>query len=272
MISYINVIIISLICLFLLFILFHHYYSKKNNEKYTSYYHNIDSKMNTEITLIIETILQNLKQKLGLNLIMGDIVRVEKTMEEKGINYDINVFIYNTTKNITKKLNFDVTINNKTIYLNNIKNGESRDILIEERGGVSSRGSTVYKPSVDMKLVKNNDNITFDYSNVYYPSKDRIKIDRNKTILPETYINNNSLIYPLKNINKFWDKFGVNLKSESESDMKLKNSYNYGFRKRNIVPNFFINNFSEKSGDYHYLFDLTQDSASRPIGITGARG
>ena len=40
------------------------------------------------------------------------------------------------------------------------------------------------------------------------------------------------------------------------------------------IPNFIISNYAieDDSDIYHWLFDPAQDSASRPIGVTGATG
>ena len=39
-----------------------------------------------------------------------------------------------------------------------------------------------------------------------------------------------------------------------------------------LVPNLYPGMFSDKEGSYHWMFDHASDSASRPVGVTGARG
>jgi hypothetical protein len=253
--KYIISIIISLILLYII-------YKLVFKEKFTSYYNNIDITLNDEVNIIINKILDDINIKFNIKLIMGHIDRVEKTIEENGTNYNINVFIYNTQKFITKKINFDITINNNNIILNNIKIGDSRKILIEERGGIASRGSIVYKPLVDMNSVRKYNTTILDYTNVEFKETENKNVDRTKTILPNNDIN--KVLYPIKIINNIWDCFGVSKISKVSKD--------HAVSKTNIAPKLYINNYTGESKKYHFLFDPSQDSSSRPIGVTGARG
>ena len=63
------------------------------------------------------------------------------------------------------------------------------------------------------------------------------------------------------------------MKKQTEEQRSKDNFYPLKLNKtlRNI-PKFVISNYTEKNDLYNWLFNPAQDSASRPVGITGARG
>ncbi len=243
---------------------------KNNNENYTIYVENIDNNLKMEIIAILEKIITNLNKQFNCNLVIGNIDYVEKTFEEKGVNYDINVFIYSKNKYTNRKINLNVSVIDDNIILNNIKNAESRNILVEERGGLATRGSVVYKPSVNFDNLKNSENINLEYSNVNYSNKLKNNVNRIKTILPGDYVDNKSLVFPNRKIYNVHNKFGIKYIDNKKNKCGIDHSANERF----VVPNFYISNFSSKlnKSEFDSLFDLAQDSASRPVGVTGARG
>jgi len=236
-------------------------YLKKRNEPFVSMpIDTIDSVSKHECYLIIDTLLQNINSKHNINLIRGNIDRVEKTYVNDTINYVINVFVYNPKKDTNRKIQFDVTYDNKNIILNSIKNGGSREIISEERDGVSGRGSISFKPKVNMDKVKKNRDYTNNYSLVDYKESDKnILVDRNSWILTDEAMehDNKICVANSENQKQEWDCFGI----KTNSERQLLNT-----------PHYFANNFNMNSDLYEWLFDPAQDSASRPIGVTGARG
>ena len=91
-------------------------------------------------------------------------------------------------------------------------------------------------------------------------------VDRNKWILDndaEKYKFVNA--FPNRNVIPQWDCFGI-------SSVKDGCGLNHSSHKFKKIPNFFINNYTLDSETYDWLFNPANDSASRPIGVTGARG
>lgn len=222
----------------------------------------IDSVSKHECYLIIDTILNNIYKTYKKYLIRGNIDRIEKTFDEvnNAINYKINVFIYNPNKDTNKKIEFDVTYDNKNIILNSIKSGISREVLSIERDAVDERGSIVFKPKVNMDKVKKNSNYITNKKIDYPENKNKEKyIHSNKIILPledEKYDNDECVINS-ENQKQYWDCFGI-----STNDKRIIRN----------TPKFIVSNFITKNDTYNWLFDPSQDSGSRPAGISGATG
>jgi len=225
---------------------------KNDIEKYQSMSVNtIDSVTKYECHLLIDTLLLYINSTYNKQLVRGEIDRVEKTINEDSINYKINIFIYNAKKYTTKKIMFDISYNNNNIIINNISDGISRDILVEERNAYASRGSVLFKPRVNIDNVEPNSTLKNNHSNINYNSTVKPQDDKNKWILP---IDAPVIELP-KNKPLLWDSFGIsNDNSKKCQDKSL------------IQPKFIVSNFTQRNDVYDWLFDPAQDSSSRPIG------
>jgi len=221
----------------------------------------------------MEYVLEYINNTFNKNLVLGNLESVEKEKIDNILNYKIIMFIYDTKKYTNKKLLLNITLDeNNNIIINNINIGNSRNILIEERDAISGRNSKMASTTIDF----NNLEGYTKYNNVspsnIIESPNKMQ-NRTKTILPkeaENLIEQNVKAFPNKIVFSSWDTKGVqNIKEESG-----RCGSNYANRKHNVVPDFFIHNYDSKlnKDEYNWIFDLTQDSASRPIGITGARG
>jgi hypothetical protein len=240
-------------------------YLKTTHEKFVSIpIDTIDSVSKQECYLLVDSVLNNINNKFKKNFVRGNLDRVEKTFDDanNSINYKINVFIYNPDKYVNRKLLFDITFNDKHIILNGIKNGVSRDVLGIERDAVDSRGSILYKPKVDIEKVKKNSVRKNNYSLIDFENtQDNISnnVDRTNWILnpdAEMFDNENNVIKS-EYVKIDWDCFGI---PTNESRVIRR------------TPRFIKSNYTEKNELYDWLFNPASDSASRPIGVTGARG
>ena len=235
----------------------------------------IDNVTREECYLIVNFILNYLNNKYNKRLVAGNIDRIEKTLIKNGTNYKINMFINNQNKFSYKKIMFDVTTIKNKIIVNSIQNGISHGgFLSEEREPISSRGSLVYKPKINIDKVKpNNDTPTFPLSNnlkIKYSresnkDEDMFSIkDRHNWILDKDAIKHKDEAgYPQNLTSYVWDKNGVEYVYKTDDGIGQNNSY----QKMNRVPNFIVSNFVLDDTDYQWLFDKAQDSASRPIGV-----
>ena len=231
-------------------------YLKYENEKFISTsVDTIDSVTKYECYLIIDTILTEINKKYNKQLIRGEIDRVEKTLLNDNLNYKISIFINNPKKYTSKKMVFDISYYNDTIFINSINIGNGGELLDIERNSTTSRGSILFKPKINMDLVKENEIIT-NHSIVNYKETLNKQKDRTKWIL-----DNESNIFDNKNkldnsskIKINWDCFGI---ATNDKSTKL-------LRK---TPNFYINNFTQKNDLYNWLFDPSQHTESRAVAI-----
>ena len=259
--------------LFLLIFIFALFYVSKGTESFTSYSIDaMDNKLKYEVEELLKKVVDDINKKHNKNLLVGNIDRVEKTHNDNSINYIINVFIYNIKNftNINRKVTFDIDVTDNEIIINSITKGFSRDIINFQRGGLSTRGSTLYKPNVNISKIKANENLSLEFSNVKYGETPNKMVNRNSWILPLD-IPENKLLIPSRKIIHVWGCDGVEATTDTIRKIPI---LNHGMRPLNNIPDFIKYNFESKNNTSKnsWLFDLASDSASRPIGITGASG
>ena len=244
-------------------------YLKKQNELFLSEpVDTLNSVTKEEVNLIVDSLLKNINDKYGKNLVRGNIDRIEKELEDNKIHYKINIFVYNRDKDTNRKVLFDVTFDGVYIIVNSIKSGVSREILNIERDAIPGRGSIIFKPKVDITKVKKNMSLKNNSSPVdFKETKDKL-VDRNSWILPNHILSHQTNSFPNRMVKHEWDCFGISNVSSRGCGI------NHSSHKFRVLPKFVISNFQidDDSDFYHWLFDLAQDSASRPVGVTGARG
>jgi hypothetical protein len=245
----------------------------KNREQFVSV--SVDAmepSLKQEVETILNLVIDDINKNYNKELLVGSIDRVEKTVIENGINYVINVFIYNKRNftNTNRKVSFDIDLNDTEIIVNKITRGFSRDIPNIQRGGESSRGATLYKPKSDLTDLESTENKILDYTTVEYTETPNKMVDRKSWLLPKEWTKNN-IIIPTRKILHVWDCSGVEVTSDNLNNTPI---LNHGMKPLNNIPNFVNYNFEnkEENSNNSWLFDLASDSASRPIGVTGSRG
>jgi hypothetical protein len=249
------------------------FFINKNNEYFESY--SIDA-MDPLLKLEVEDLLNKVVDDINIthnkNLLVGNIDRVEKTINDDRINYIINVFIYSKRNftNTNRKVTFDIDVTDNEIVVNSITKAFSRDVINFQRGGESARGATLYKPTIDLNKIKGNDNPPLEYTKVNYGETPNKIVDRNSWILPLD-IPDNKLTIPSRKIIHVWDCSGIEVTSDTIEKVPI---LNHGMKPLTNIPDFIKYNFEtkEETSQNSWLFDLSSDSASRPIGVTGSRG
>lgn len=244
-----------------------------SKEDFTSYSIDaIEPDLKNEVEELLNLVIQDINKKYNKKLILGNIDRVEKTNKDNMVNYKINVFVYNKTgfTNINKKITFDIDVDEKNIVVNKIVNGSSLDISNAQRGGISTRGSTLYKPESDVNNLLGIEQTILDSREVDFIETKNKMVDRNKWILPPE-VNKKDYTIPTRKILHEWDVYGVERTSDSLKDIPI---LNHGMSPLTSVPVFSKYNFESKETDSpnFWLFDLAADSASRPIGVGTATG
>lgn len=265
-----NITIILFLSLVLLTILYLGYRHQENFEDIPVDV--IDDSTKYEVETIVDIILNDINKKFNKNLIRGAIDRVEKTLEKNTIKYSINIFIYNHQKSTNRKTEFNVSVKDNTIFIESIRNGISRKVLVEERAGISGRGSLLHKFPYNIDLIEPNDIKILDYTDFNILETQDKMVDRNSWVLPkEAEFLDKKKPFPCRIVYNYWDKNGVEyIKEDKNCETGLSHATKYF----NRVPNFYVSNFAscDANSDNHWLFDPSQDSASRPIGVTGASG
>ena len=244
-------------------------YLKSRNELFLSEpVDTLSSVTKEEVNLIIDSLLKNINDRYGKNLVRGNIDRIEKELEDNKIHYKINIFVYNRDRDTNRKVLFDVTFDGVYIIVNSIKPGVSREILAITRDAIPERGSIVFKPKVDITKVMKNMSLKNNSSPVDFEETPNKLVDRNSWILPNHILSHQTNSFPNRMVKPQWDCFGVSKVSSQGCGV------NHSSHKFRLNPKFIISNFQidDDSDLYHWLFDLAQDSASRPVGVTGATG
>jgi hypothetical protein len=267
------IVMLVLILFLLIFITIIYFIINKKTENFTSYSIDaMDQNLKYEVEDLLNKVIEDINKNHNKELLVGNIDRVEKTNHDDKINYVINAFIYNKKNftNTNRKVSFDIDITDKEIIVNSISKGFSRDIVKFQRGGVSTRGSTLFKPNYDILKVRSNETPILDYSKINYNETPNKMVDRNSWILPND-IPENKLLIPSRKIIHVWDCNGVEITSDTIKNIPI---LNHGMKPMNNIPDFIKYNFENKSesSNNSWLFDLSSDSASRPIGITGSSG
>ena len=231
----------------------------KNREHFMSYSIDaIEPNLKQEVETILNLVIDDINRNYNKELYVGNIDRVEKTMNQNSINYVINVFIYNKRNftNTNRKVTFDIDINDSEIIVNKIERGFSRDVPSVQRGGISTRGATLFKPKNDVSNLDGVGKSQLEFTDVKFTETKKEKQDRNSWILPKEWTNNN-LIIPSRKILHVWDCNGVEVTSDNLQNTPI---LNHGMRPLNNIPNFVNYNFENKEEDSNnrWLFDLTE--------------
>ena len=232
------------------------------------------------VKFLVQNILEKLNQKYARNLSLGSLEEVEKSKPQsvENTNYKVTLFINNNKKFNTQKYVFKFVLSDSgTILVTDIKIAGSLNYVME-KVPISERNSTLYKPESNLPPQASDSETNLLYKTVNKEiTKDTNNkaidpLERNKTILPKEaeYLKNiNYRPFPARKIDFIWDKKAC---SPIECPNKDTKGEFHGRVQGKIYPNYNPTIFLGDSVESDWLFDLGADSASRPIGVTGARG
>lgn len=274
------ILIVSVIIVMLIIFISLNYLFKKERFKIFTV-DTIDSLTNKEVYSIIDSILDYINKKYSKKLISSTLDRAEKTInnERDQIDYKISIFVFNKETYSNKKMEFDVSTKMNKVVVNSIKLGGSRPID-PFREGISGRGSKIVSPHVNMGVVQPYNINSNQPHNVKLPKNQKESdkneslgniINRHSWILDEEAQNHvNEPGFPAHYISVGWDKHGVENMYKDNRDSAC--GFNHSYERILNQPKFIISNFVLNDTQYQWMFDTAQDSASRPVGITGATG
>lgn len=244
------------------------------NESFTTQeyiYETLKKKDKEMCKLVLDSVLSNINEKYELSYAKGYIERAKISENKEHTNLLLQVFLYETSSDVNKKVVIDVNLNkDNTVTINNIRNASSLEKPIVNNLGVSGRGSDLYKTKLG--VLKPNDNIKLEYSDFDIPeTKDKSQnrtnwiLDKDASSLKKQDVK----MFPCRINRHVWDKNGISIIQKENSGCKGVYS---GASEKPLVPNYYPNLFSNNDDSYHWMFDRASDSASRPVGVTGARG
>ena len=221
--------------------------------------------------LVLDSVLSNINKKYDLSYAKGYIERAKITEKPNHTNLLLQVFLYETSSDVNKKVVIDVNLNkDNSVSINHIKNTGAFVEPIMDRLGESGRNSVLFKP--ELGVIKPNDSTNLEYSNVDLPETKNKMQNRTSWVLDkdaEKLTKEGAKMFPCRTNRHVWDKNGVSI--VQKENKTCKGIYS-GVSDKPIRPNFYPNLFTDNNDSYHWMFDRASDSASRPVGVTGARG
>ena len=246
--------------------------TQENFELYTA--DTINTIDMTYIKYLINNILESLNKKVNKDLILLGLDRVNKILleEGKGIEYIVSFYALNKKDRHDDNnylIHTKFVLVNKEVRVSELRMGHSQE-YVHPRVPVSGRGSTLYKPKQGDKVEGNPDGSSLERSDIVEEMTGETvsALELNKDIPLKEAVELEKKNYTpfASRKNQFkWDTYGVNIMDEKKPD--INGSY-HGRVAPKIVPNYTPSLFQSRNTDkdYYWLFDLKQDSASRPIG------
>ena len=222
---------------------------------------------------LVDIVLENVNKNYNRHFVLGNLEGIEKMplKDGNGSRYLIKCFIYTTNDYTNRKFVFDLNVNKAdgVINVNRVYFGDSQNPVIE-RVPVSERGSVLFKPNSNLNNVEANDNSSSLDSGTFIENSE-VKnyatnpIERVSDLRhPEVDLIGN--VFPCRIVHHEWDTASL-MKVDCPDERKnCKGPYS-GTRPPMKVPQFNPTIFEGNSSIYHDLFDLSQDAASRPVGI-----
>ena len=226
---------------------------------------------NSYMNYVIDAILFDLNGRYNTNFGFSSIENIH-ALDDR---YVVVVFLHELDYDIALKVEFDLNIDKKgNIVINKIKKLNAN--IPMNRSLDNGRGSSMYKTNLGKYLGHNDTNLDYDTFPIE-ETKNKMK-NRTQWLFDDKtkeIIKNRSKQFPCKISKSKWDQNGVeeveivdNNLGENENNIGVY----YGTSQPNIVPTFNPTIFVRNEDQYQWLFDVASDVASRPVGITGARG
>ena len=227
----------------------------------------LPNELQEEVEDMVDEILNGFNKQYNKKLIRVSIERVKKTLKENKNKYQVYVFVFNYEKQSSAKVFLEFSLDsNNFISLNKVEVVGSRESLVAQRGGASSRDTLNLKKPVDMDKVSGVSEQPLEFSQFNVAETTNKMVDRNKWILnKEREILVDRAIFPSREIEHEWDMNGVHfVKSMNKED---PGGIDYAYRKPVLEPEFYKQNFEICIGDYLWLFEKEADVASKPLGV-----
>jgi hypothetical protein len=246
------------------------FYRSRSNEEFEIYTTDTINEHDLSYTRYILTmILESVNLKYSKDLKLGGFERMEKTFLKDAVQYKIINFVVNKKNYTNQKYDFHFTVNPKTevITIHKIVAGKSLNYVLD-RSPISGRRSTLYKPKEKEVPKDHIQKSSLESSEVNLPTLKTPKPkDRNKTIVPKEAEHLKTINYrpfPARKVDFKWNTKSISKLCKNEKN--IMGNY-HGRVTPKIFPNYNPTLFTGTDENNKWLFDLSQDSSSRPIGI-----
>lgn len=224
---------------------------------------------NHNFRTIFDTVLGDVNDRYNVNYTTGTIERIDIDESNNDyINLNAVVFIYEVYRKITLKVLFDINMDKQAnITINSITRINALPQL--ERGQDTDRNSNLYKTNLGEYTGYNESSLNYTLFNEKN-KPDNIIVNRTKNI----YDSETQKNIDIKKSNKcrkalhVWDTLGVQFTKGGDNCSNINSGALPSVPSPTLNPTIFVRN----EDSYKWLFDVASDVASRPVGITGARG
>ena len=233
------------------------------------YEHTLDETAKDYAKYLVTVALKDMNKK-GFQFfpVNMDRISIRQSENEGFIDYKIYYFVNSWTHFSNRKLLFDLSVNeiDGVLIINRIVDGESLSPVLP-RQRESERGSILFKPKETRVPVNGAEStsLSFDASNIKETEPLPVLM-RNKD-MPVPGSENVPEQFPVRKIISKWDSYGIS-QVDNKKETCAGGIYR-GVRQEDKKITGFSNPtlFYRKDQTFDWLFSLTEDAASRPIGV-----
>ena len=241
------------------------------------YEHTLPTDAKTYLKFIVTKALEGLNKNQEKCFSATNLDRVAMKQEEDGtMHYNIHYFVSEWDGNVNRKLIFDIVVDEVTgiMTVNDINDGASLDPLLP-RQKEPERQSILFKPEskIIVKGAVSDSNLEHsDFPEEYNSGEKKDLLERNKTLpTPDRKDVNEDSIYPMRMKLPKWDTVGIPETDEGSTlpSKCMKGGIFHGVNKKDkiIAPTYNPTLFFGHDTNHDWLFSLSEDAASRPVGI-----
>ena len=240
------------------------------------YEHTLSNDANIYLKYLVTKILERVNKEHGTCFQATRMdrvaIRANKTNKNE-LHYKLHYFVSEWEGTTNRKLIFELVVNEKenTLVVVSINNGASLDPLLP-RQKEPERQSILYKPPSTLEVtgVKETSLEHASYKNKTNEKEELL--NRNRFIdIPSKKDIDPSTIYPMRMKLPSWNLMSIHAIDEGNvPDTKcMKSGIFHGVKKdaKPVFPTLNPTLFGGNNATFDWLFSLTEDSASRPIGI-----
>jgi hypothetical protein len=233
------------------------------------YKHTLDEDSRIYIKYLVSLALKDMNTK-GFQYVPHELEKVIiRNSENNGfIDYKIYYFVNSLTHYSNRKLLFNLSVHeqNSILIINSITDGESLYPILP-RHKHSERGSLLYKPKETYVPASKESETELDFDKSNVKETDPVSLfDRHKGLeLDESLLIGNQ--FPIRKIIPKWDTYGISIVDNRKE--QCNGGISRVVRDEDMKP-ITSNNptlFYRKDDTFNKLFSLTEDAASRPIGV-----
>lgn len=277
---YLKVVVLLIVVVLLTYVLLHkkrETFLHEADECGFFYEHTLSTDANIYLKFLVTKVLEKLnkEQDKCFEAVNLDRVAIRKDKSNPNkLHYKIHYFISEWNGNANRKLVFTLAVDEVKGSLDvfSVKDGASLDPVLP-RQKEPERQSILYKPKSTIPVVGNTDETQLENSRIYFEEQCKEEmIKRNKALdVPERDFVNEDQYYPMRMKLPKWNTLGLHSIDEgiTKETSCMKSGIFHGVKKedKHVYPTYNPTLFFGNNENFDWLFSLTEDAASRPVGI-----